>query len=252
MQADIHAFLEEKFDLYNRESFIDSDPILIPKQFSQKEDIEIAAFMSAAIAWGQRSTIIKNAQKIIRLMENRPYEFLMHTDDFSMFADFKHRTFNGEDCIFFMQALKHIYENCGGLEAVFTTGYQQSGSIKGALSYFRQQFFSIASPPRTQKHISNVDKKSAAKRLNMFLRWMVRNDNRKIDFGLWQQINTADLMLPLDIHTGNVSRKLGLLTRKQNDWLAVEEVTENLRKFDATDPIKYDYALFGLGIFEGF
>ncbi len=252
MQTDIQHFLNEKYDLYNREQFIVSDPILIPKQFTKKEDIEIAAFMSAAIAWGQRPTIIKNAVKLMDLMGNQPYEFLMQNDDFSMFADFKHRTFNGEDCIFFLKSLKNIYQNCDGLETVFTKGYQQNGSIKEALLYFRQQFFAIDYPERTQKHISNVAKKSAAKRLNMFLRWLVRNDNRGVDFGLWKQINPADLMLPLDVHTGNVSRKLGLLTRKQNDWQAVEEVTQNLRKFDASDPIKYDYALFGLGIFEGF
>ncbi len=252
MQTYIQHFLDEKFDLYNREQFIASDPILIPKQFTRKEDIEIAAFMSAAIAWGQRPTIIKNAVKLMDLMGNQPYEFLMQNDDFSMFTDFKHRTFNGEDCIFFLKSLKNIYQNCGGLETVFSKGYQQSGCIKGALSYFRQQFFAIDYPERTQKHISNVDKKSAAKRLNMFLRWLVRNDNRGVDFGLWKQINPADLMLPLDVHTGNVSRKLGLLTRKQNDWQAVEEVTQNLRKFDVSDPVKYDYALFGLGIFEGF
>ncbi len=252
MQTDIKSFLDEKFDLYNREEFIASDPILIPKQFTLKEDIEIAAFMSAAIAWGQRPTIIKNAVKLMDLMENQPYYFLMQNNDFSMFADFKHRTFNGEDCIFFLKSLKNIYQNCGGLETVFTKGYQQNGSIKEALSYFRQHFFAIDYPERSQKHISNVAKKSAAKRLNMFLRWLVRNDNRGVDFGLWKQINPANLMLPLDVHTGNVSRKLGLLTRKQNDWQAVEEVTQNLRKFDASDPIKYDYALFGLGIFEGF
>ncbi len=196
MQIDIQRFLDEKYDLYNREQFIASDPILIPKQFTKKEDIEIAAFMSAAIAWGQRPTIIKNAVRLMDLMENQPYEFLMQSDDFSMFADFKHRTFNGEDCVFFLKSLKNIYQNCGGLETVFTKGYQQNGSIKEALLYFRQQFFAIDYPERTQKHISNVAKKSAAKRLNMFLRWLVRNDNRGVDFGLWQQINPADLIPP--------------------------------------------------------
>ena len=251
---ELKDFLDEKFDLYNRESFIDSDPIQIPTRFSKKEDIEIAGFLSAGIAWGQRPTIIRNANRLMELMDEQPFEFVMNASDieFNTFKDFKHRTFNGEDCIFFLKSLRNIYRTHSGLESVFTLGYKQSGNIKGALSYFRKVFFKIDHQQRTQKHISNVDKKSAAKRLNMFLRWMVRKDERAVDFGLWSGINSSDLYLPLDVHTGNVGRKLGLLTRKQSDWQSVDEITTNLRKLDPADPVKYDYALFGLGIFEKF
>ncbi|MGQ1911184.1 TIGR02757 family protein [Marinifilum sp. RC60d5] len=251
---ELKDFLEEKYDLYNRESFIGSDPIQIIKQFKRKEDIEIAGFMSASIAWGQRQTIIRNAQQLMELMGQQPYHFVMTASDsdFDVFKGFKHRTFNGEDCIFFLKSLRNIYKNHAGLESVFTSGRKQTGDVKGAISYFRKVFFEINHPQRTEKHISNVDKKSAAKRINMFLRWMVRKDERAVDLGLWTGIKSADLFLPLDVHTGNVGRKLGLLTRKQNDWPAVDEITSNLRKLDPKDPVKYDFALFGLGIFEKF
>lgn len=251
---ELKDFLEEKYDLYNRESFIESDPILLAKRYTRKEDIEIAAFMSASIAWGQRLTIVRNAKRITELMGNQPFEFIMNASDleFEVFKDFKHRTFNGEDCIFFLKSLRNIYQNHSGLEGVFTQGRKQSGNVKGAISYFRKIFFEVDHLQRTEKHISNVDKKSAAKRINMFLRWMVRKDDRGVDLGLWNGIKSADLFLPLDVHTGNVGRKLGLLTRKQNDWTAVDEITKNLRTLDSNDPVKYDFALFGLGIFEKF
>jgi uncharacterized protein (TIGR02757 family) len=252
--TDLKDFLEEKYDLYNRESFIETDPIQIPKQFSRKEDIEIAGFLSASIAWGQRPTIIRNAKRLMEWMNHQPYEFLISASetDLDVFKEFKHRTFNGDDCIFFIKSLQNIYTKHGGLERVFTEGFQQTGDIKSALAHFRTVFFEIDHLPRTQKHISNVLKKSSAKRLNMYLRWMVRKDERAVDFGLWKGIESKDLYLPLDVHTGNVGRKLGLLTRKQSDWPAVEEITQSLRTMDANDPIKYDYALFGLGIFEKF
>jgi uncharacterized protein (TIGR02757 family) len=252
--SDLKEFLEEKYDLYNRESFITTDPIQIPRIFSKKEDVEIAGFLSASIAWGQRPTIIRNAKWLVDRMDQQPYEFILNASnpDFEVFKQFKHRTFNGDDCIFFLKSLQNIYKNHGGLENVFAKGADDSGTVKGALAYFRKIFFEAEHFDRSQKHISNVMKKSSAKRLNMYLRWMVRNDDRGVDFGLWDKISSADLYLPLDVHTGNVGRKLGLLTRKQNDWQAVEEITENLRKFDSADPIKYDYALFGLGAFEKF
>ncbi|WP_321279577.1 TIGR02757 family protein [Marinifilum fragile] len=252
--ADLKDFLEEKYDLYNRESFIESDPILIPKQFSRKEDIEIAGFLSASIAWGQRPTIIRNAKRLMEFMNQQPYEFLMTSTeaDLDVFREFKHRTFNGDDCIFFIKSLKNIYQNHAGLESVFTKGLKKGGDVKSAIAYFREVFFEPEHLVRTQKHISNVLKKSSAKRINMYLRWMVRDDERGVDFGLWKGIESKDLFLPLDVHTGNVGRKLGLLTRKQSDWPAVEEITMNLRSFDPNDPVKYDYALFGLGIFEKF
>ncbi|WP_282015665.1 TIGR02757 family protein [Marinifilum flexuosum] len=252
--ADLKDFLEEKYDLYNRESFIESDPIQIPKQFSRKEDIEIAGFLSASIAWGQRPTIIRNAKRLMEFMNQQPYEFLMNSTEANLdvFREFKHRTFNGDDCIFFIKSLKNIYRKHDGLESVFTKGFNKGGDVKSAIAYFREVFFEPEHLDRTQKHISNVLKKSSAKRINMYLRWMVRDDERDVDFGLWKGIESKDLFLPLDVHTGNVGRKLGLLTRKQSDWLAVEEITKSLRTFDPNDPVKYDYALFGLGIFEKF
>lgn len=252
--SDLKEFLEEKYDLYNRESFITTDPIQIPRTFSKKEDVEIAGFLSASIAWGQRPTIIRNAKWLVDRMDQAPHEFILNASDtdFQVFKQFKHRTFNGDDCVFFLKALQNIYQNRGGLEDVFAKGRKESGTVKGALAYFREVFFEAEHLNRSQKHISNVMKKSAAKRLNMYLRWMVRKDDRGVDFGIWNQLSSADLYLPLDVHTGNIGRKLGLLTRKQNDWPAVEEITENLRKFDPTDPIKFDYALFGLGAFEKF
>lgn len=252
--SEMRDFLEEKYLKYNTEAFIESDPIQIPKQFTDKENIEIAGFMAATIAWGQRKTIINNSIKLIKLMDGNPIDFLMNAgeNDFRHFNDFKHRTFNGEDCIFFLRSLQNIYKNCGGLEKIVTDSYRNNGNIKDTLADFRKVFFSIDYPERSNRHFSNVNKNSAAKRLNMFLRWMVRDDNKGVDFGLWKDINPADLYIPLDVHSGNVGRKLGLLKRKQNDWKAVEELTGKLREFDASDPVKYDFALFGLGVFEKF
>jgi uncharacterized protein (TIGR02757 family) len=252
---DIKSFLDENFRLFNRSEFIETDPIQVPALFSDKENIEIAGFLAATLAWGQRPTIIKNARQIISLTDDNPYEFLMNSDqeDWNRFMNFKHRTFNGTDCLYFLEALKNIYLNHGGLEQVFTEGYLNGGyTIFGALSHFRNVFFELKHENRTGKHVPNVEKGAAAKRLNMFLRWMVRDDRMGVDFGLWEKIPKASLMLPLDVHSGNVARKLGLLTRKQNDWRAVEEVTASLREFDPHDPVKYDFALFGLGVFENF
>lgn len=250
----IQSFLDEKMQLFNRAEFIETDPIQIPALFTTKENIEIAGFLTATIAWGQRPTIIRNAHKLISLMQNNPYEYLMNTDeqDWDVFSDFKHRTFNDLDCIYFLKALKNIYQNHGGLEQVFTEGYQIEGSVYSALSHFRKVFFELDHEHRTEKHVSDVERGAAAKRLNMYLRWLVRDDKTGVDFGLWKQIPASALMLPLDVHTGNVARKLGLLTRRQNDWQAVEEITAKLRKFDPNDPVKYDFALFGLGVFEKF
>lgn len=250
----IKSLLDEKTQLFNRPGFIETDPIQIPTLFSAKENIEIAGFLAATIAWGQRPTIIRNAHKLIALMQNNPIDFLLNSDedDWITFLNFKHRTLNGTDCIYFLKSIKNIYQNHGGLERVFTEGYQQDESIFGALIHFRKVFFELDHDQRTEKHVSDVEKGAAAKRLNMFLRWMVRSDGAGVDFGLWTQIPPSALMLPLDVHTGNVARKLGLLTRKQSDWRAVEEVTARLREFDPIDPVKYDFALFGLGIFEKF
>lgn len=217
-----------------------------------KEDIEIIGFLTSIIAWGKRSQIIQNALQLADMMDGKPFDFVMNFSDLKAqkMMNFVHRTFNGMDCIYFLHSLKNIYINHSGLESVFTEGYRQDSTIKSAIANFRKIFFEIETPGRTSKHIANVDKGSAAKRLNMFLRWMVRSDEAKVDFGLWKGISMKDLMIPLDLHTAKIARKLGILLRKQNDWKAVEELTGVLREFDPADPIKYDYALFGLGIFE--
>ena len=251
---DIKDFLDEKAEKYNHPDFIESDPIQIPHLFTDINDIEIAAFFSATIAWGQRVTIIKNMQKLIALMDHAPYEFILNyaDKDLDRFNYFKHRTFNGEDCKFFIRSVKNIYLKHGGLGSLFQNIYEKERDILKTLIRFREIFFEIPFPDRTQKHVSNVLKGSSAKRLNMFLRWMARKDNTGVDFGIWDKISMSDLFLPLDVHTGNVGRKLGLLKRKQNDWKSVEEITSVLRQFDPQDPIKYDFALFGLGVFEKF
>lgn len=252
-QFDLKDFLDEKVIKYNQPFFIETDPIQVPKRFSEKENIEIAAFLTATIAWGNRLSIIKNATKLMALMEYQPYDFIVNTSatEVKKLEHFVHRTFNGSDCIYFIQSLKNIYQNYNGLQTVFEEGFVKENEVKSALTGFYKIFFEITGE-RSRKHISNVQKGSSAKRLNMFLRWMVRSDKSKVDFGLWQGIPQSALLLPLDVHTGNVARKLGLLKRKSNDWKAVEEVTQALRKFDPDDPIKYDYALFGLGAFEKF
>lgn len=251
---EIRDFLNEKAQKYNHPDFIESDPIQIPHLFSEKNDIEVAAFFASTIAWGQRITIIKNMQKLVSLMDHAPYEFIMNSSerDLERLNYFKHRTFNGEDCKFFVRSLRNIYKNHEGLGELFQHIYIKEKSVFKTLVLFREIFFEIQYPERTQKHISNVLKGASAKRLNMFLRWMVRTDNNGVDFGMWNKIPMSDLFLPLDVHTGNIARKLGLLTRKQNDWKAVEEITEVLKRFDPQDPIKYDFALFGLGVFEKF
>lgn len=250
--TDIKSFLDEKVLAYNAPNFILTDPISIPKQFSLKEDIEIAGFISSIISWGQRTAIIKSGHKILAWMHHEPYQFVMNGDIEELPDGAVYRTFNGIDLRYFILALRNIYKNHGGLEQVFTHGYSTNKSIKESIIYFRETFTSFQSPGRSEKHVANVAKGSSAKRINMFLRWMVRQDTMKVDFGLWKDIDTSDLMLPLDVHTGNVGRKLGLLERKQNDWKAVEEITLNLRRLCPNDPIKYDFALFGLGVFEKF
>lgn len=248
---EIYELLETKYDEFNRVSFIKDDPISIPHQFENKKDIEIAGFLSATIAWGQRKTIIKNAQKMVELMDMAPYDFVInHTPkDLKRFNDFIHRTFNSIDMQYFITAIANIYINHGGLENVFAT---HKTDMQKSIAHFKQVFFEMKHPVRTEKHVSDPFKNSAAKRINMYLRWMVRNDNRGVDFGIWKSIAPKVLMCPLDVHAGNVARKLGLLSRTQNDWKATMELTNNLKKMDSNDPIKYDFSLFGLGVFEKF
>jgi len=251
---DIFNLLELKYNIYNKPEFITTDPIQVPHLFSKSEDIEIAAFLISTIAWGQRKTIINNGKKMVEMMGMKPYEFIINFTDNELkpFLNFKHRTFNGDDSLFFIYSLKNIYKNHGGLKQVFLKGYSIDNSIYSALRYFRKVFFTPEHLKRTEKHVSNVSKNSSAKRLNMFLRWMVRKDECGIDFGIWDEIPTSKLFIPLDIHTGTIARKLGLLKRKQNDWKAVEELTKNLIQLNPDDPVKYDFALFGMGAFEDF
>ena len=251
--AEIKAFLEEKAEMYNRPQFIETDPVQVPRQFNQKEDIEISAFFTALISWGNRTSIIKNACRLMHLMEYRPYEFIVNasSSEYHLLNKFTHRTFNGDDCNYLVQSLNNIYKHNGGLQTIIGNAFLEGESIKKALIKLHFKIFELPGE-RTRKHIANVERGASAKRLNMFLRWMVRNDSRGVDFGLWPEIPASALMLPLDVHTGNFARKVVILIRKQNDWKAVEEVTETLRKFDPADPVKYDFALFGLGVFEKF
>jgi uncharacterized protein (TIGR02757 family) len=249
--SELKAFLDEKVDKYNRPDFIPTDPIQIPHQFTKKEDIEIAGFLTATIAWGQRVTIINNSNKLMDLMDRSPADFIMHSKekDLKRFDGFVHRTFNSTDAAFFIRSLKNIYRNHGGLEKTFSSSGKND--LQYSISHFREIFFSIPHELRTGKHVSNPAENSSAKRICMFLRWMVRKDKRGVDFGLWK-MSPSLLMCPLDVHSGSVARKLGLLERSQNDWKAVEELSLNLRKLDPKDPVKYDFALFGLGAFEKF
>lgn len=255
--SELKSFLDEKVELYNNPNFIESDPVQIPHLFSIKEDIEIAGFLSATIAWGNRKMIIKNSYRMMDLMGNAPYDFIMsHSEkDLEQLEFFVHRTFNGQDFASFIRSLKHIYENHGGLEAVFSQHQSQEmerASTQSSIHEFKKIFFQIPHQHRTQKHISDPLNNSAAKRINMYLRWMIRQDNKGVDLGIWKSISPASLSCPLDVHSGNVARKLGLLARKQNDGKALAELDLQLREFDANDPVKYDFALFGLGVFEGF
>lgn len=252
-KSELKEFLDEKVVLYNNPNFIESDPIQIPHQFSVKEDIEIAGFLSAAIAWGNRKMIIRNAQKMMEMMGNSPYDFVINHKEHQLenLDNFVHRTFNGTDFKTFITALQNLYQNHGGLEAFFTQNQGES-SMQQSISAFKKQFFEVAHQQRTMKHLPDPMIGSAAKRINMFLRWMIRKDNNGVDFGLWQNIDSAKLSCPLDVHSGNIARKLGLLSRKQNDSKALFELDNSLRNLDSNDPVKYDFALFGLGVFEKF
>lgn len=252
-KTELKEFLDNKVQQYNNPRFIESDPIQIPHQFSNKEDIEIAGFLSASIAWGNRKSIINNAKRLMDLLDNAPYDFVINHEetDLEKLQPFVHRTFNADDAIQFIKSLKHIYLNHNGLESVFVKN-AESNSMQTAISKFKTDFFEMEHTPRTQKHISDPLRNSAAKRINMFLRWMVRNDKTGVDFGIWKNISPSQLSCPLDVHSGNVARKLGLLNRKQNDAKALLELDSELRKLDSNDPVKYDFALFGLGVFEKF
>lgn len=248
----LKTFLDQKYEAYNNPSFIHSDPICIPHQFTRKEDIEVAGFLTALISWGRRNQIIKSANRLMQLMDNSPYDFITGSNEteFKCLTRFVYRTFNADDLSFMVYALRNIYLNMGDLENLAIKGFQVDNTIKSSISNIREGLMLTPHLKRSEKHIANPESGSAAKRINMYLRWMVRHDSKGVDFGIWKHIPAGSLMCPLDVHSGNVARKLGLLERRQNDWKAVVELTEKLKAFDNEDPVKYDFALFGLGVFD--
>lgn len=250
---ELRDFLDEKAMHYNHPDFIELDPIQIPHLYQEKEDMEISGFLAATISWGNRKTIVKSAHKMMKLLGNSPYDFLMNhrEEHLERFDGFVHRTFNSTDFIYFISALKHLYLYNNGLEGIFQQ-HQTETSLQSAIHHLKREFFSLPHPARTLKHLPDPMKGSAAKRINMFLRWMIRKDRAGVDLGIWKSISPSKLSCPLDVHTGNVARELGMLKRKQNDSNAVAELDSALRALDPEDPVKYDFALFGLGAFEAF
>ncbi len=251
----IKDLLEQKYEEYNVVDFVDSDPICIPHKFTKKQDIEIMGLWASLLAWGQRKTIINKCKELVSYMDGVPHDFIMNhqESDLKRFLNFKHRTFNATDTLFFLSFFKNYYTKADTLEDLFSVKVANADTIELGLVNFYNSFFSWTDivPKRTRKHIASPSKKSACKRLNMFLRWMVRKDSSGVDFGIWEKIKPEQLVCPLDVHVERVARNLGLLKRKQTDWLAALELTKNLRRFDTNDPVKYDFALFGLGL-EGF
>ena len=256
MTTQLHAFLDKKVEQYNTTSFIKDDPICIPHLFDKKQDVEIAALFASIFAWGNRTVIIKKSRELLQRMDNDPHNFILYHDDSDLkrLLGFKHRTFNDTDLLYFVHFLHHHYSQNESLETAFTNGMSESEhNTETALNYFFKYFFSLPdAPPRTKKHIASPNKKSTCKRLNMFLRWMVRIDDKGVDFGIWKDISPAQLVCPIDVHVARVAYRFKLLQRKQLDWNSGVELTDNLRKLDAWDPVKYDFALFALGVVEKF
>ena len=251
-KTELKEFLDDKVNEFNTVNFIEPDPISVPHRYSIKEDIEIASFLASSIAWGNRKMITKNGHRMMDLLGDSPYDFVMSHQEHQLerLENFVHRTFNSEDLKYFIKALKHVYLIHGGLESIFIK-YQTENSLQPAIHELNKIFFEIEHPQRTRKHVADPMKGSVAKRINMNLRWLCRKDSKGVDFGIWD-ISPAKLSCPLDVHSGKVARKLGLLNRKNNDLKALEELDNSLRELDPNDPVKYDFALFGLGIFEGF
>ena len=246
---ELKLLLDEKADLYNNSSFIENDPISIPHLFTKKEDIGSIGFIIATIARGNRKNIINSGLKLADIMGNQPHEFILDASAKDLKdLKFVHRTFNSSDLTFFIKALRNIYAT-SSLEEAFG-GKSIKGNMRERIELFRSNFLKIAHEKRIEKHISSPLSKSACKRINMYLRWMVRNDKRKVDFGIWKSIKMSELYLPLDVHTGRVARALGLTARIQDDWITLEEIMEHLQSFDPVDPCKYDFALFGIGVYE--
>ncbi|WP_333862978.1 TIGR02757 family protein [Sphingobacterium sp.] len=250
---DLKDFLDKKVDEYNQPGFIPNDPISIPHQFSAKQDIEIMGFLASIMAWGQRKTIINKCNELIMRMDGAPYEYIMNHQehDLKSLLGFKHRTFNDTDILYFVSFFKHHYQHFKSLEDAFLMGQEASKEIdlEMALNSFKTYFFSLPDyPVRTRKHISSPAQKSTVKRINMFLRWMVRKDTKGVDFGVWNRLSPKDLICPCDVHVERVARKLGLITLNKVNWKTAQELTANLRLLDSNDPVKYDFALFGLGV----
>ena len=250
---DLRELLEALHDKYNRPEFIPDDPISVPHRYTDRADREIAGFLSATIAWGNRKAIVSSGHRMMHFMDDAPADFVRNASqrELALLSSYVHRTFNGRDLRDFVLALRRMDRRFGGLGVFFEERYAAVQSIPAVLSEFRREFFSCDHAPRCEKHLSSIDRGAACKRLCMFLRWMVRRDDRGVDFGLWRSIPMSALYLPLDLHSGDVARTLGLLVRRQNDWRAVEEVTAVLRTFDPEDPVRYDFALFGAGM-DGF
>jgi len=250
---EMKEFLDEMADRYNCSEFIEKDPVSIPHGYTEKEDIEIAGFLAATIAWGNRTMILNSARRMMKLLGNSPYDFIMshNEDDLGRMEGSIHRTFNADDFKSLIRGLRHVYINYRGIEDIFNR-YQTDSTLQPAIHEFRRILFEPPHNLRAEKHVSDPFKGSAAKKINMYLRWMIRKDNRGVDFGIWKSVSPSILSCPLDVHSGNVARKLGILTRKQSDAKAVEELDASLRRFDSNDPVRYDFALFGLGVFEGF
>ena len=267
-------YLDTLADRYNNPSFIACDPVSIPHGFTGKHDIEVSAFLTATIAWGRRDLILRSASRLMSLMGNEPYRFIAAASDkeIESLSGFVHRTFNGYDAVTFVRCLRQIYSRYGSMEEVIceslerggkiglerggtmglerggTIGLERGGTMGEAITHLHKVFFSAPHEVRTERHLSDVSKGSAGKKINMFLRWMVRKDEHGVDFGIWKNVDPSLLCIPLDLHAGNTARRLGLLNRRQNDWKAVEELTTLLREFDPADPAKYDFALFGAGV----
>jgi uncharacterized protein (TIGR02757 family) len=252
-KEELKEFLDEKVAQYNNPTFIELDPIQIPHSYTRKEDIEISGFLSAIISWGNRTSIVKNAKRMLAYMGNSPYDFILNHNEqhLKQMDGFVHRTFNSVDLLTFIEALKHLYKHNYGLEGIFVQ-YQTNDSLQPAIHELKREFFNIPHLERTRKHLPDPLTGSAAKKINMYLRWMIRHDNAGVDFGIWKNIPQSILSCPLDVHSGNIARKLGLLNRKQNDAKAVQELDGFLRQLDRNDPVKYDFALFGLGVSKDF
>lgn len=253
---DLKEFLDSKVEAYNQPGFIALDPISIPHMFSKKQDIEISGFIASILAWGQRKTIINKCIELLAMMDNAPHDFMLNhsENDLKPFLNFKHRTFNDIDTLYFIAFFTWYYRNHESLETAFLQGYSQDVNVMDRLlANFHDFFFQLPeAPQRTRKHIATPKRKAACKRINMFLRWMVRQDDKGVDFGIWKTILPSQLICPCDLHVDRVGRKLGLITRKQTDWITATELTQKLREFDPADPVKYDFALFGLGVEEKF